>query len=76
MSYPEATIATVPPASFPSNNHTLWISPVGTTEHATASSVIPIPELALQRLPAIHALPKRYRKGRKPAPDERGGDHQ
>ena len=49
-----------------SNNHTLWTSVVGTTEHAIPSTVTAHPDTALIRRPAFHALPNIYRYGKNP----------
>jgi hypothetical protein len=57
-SHADATIATVPNASFDSNNHTLWISAVGTTEDTSAITVTAQPHKALTRRAAFQALPK------------------
>src|ERR1017187_1686488 len=62
----EAITASVPAASFPSKSQTLAMASVGTTEQRIANTVIAVPEIALRRLPAFHALAKMYRYGRKP----------
>ena len=41
------------------------------TEQTIASTVTPAPEMALSRLPAFQALPKMYRKGKKPSNHQR-----